>query len=179
MRAASVQGLLLPVLLKWIRQERILMSAVVASTLEMAGFAIAPMLGPWAVYAAIIVGAPGSMAFPVISALKSVHAGAQEQGRVQVRPPSLSRGHRCSLCLHSRACAPAIPWHYAWPCRRPGSGLPVPGLPQDMPQGRCGDIFSLVAQAVADAWGCCRGRCLQPGPLQPASAPSASRQCST
>ena len=98
-----MQGLLLPVLLKWIRQERILVSAVVASTLEMAGFAIAPMLGPWAVYAAIIIGAPGSMAFPVISALKSVHAGAQEQGKVQVRPPSLSPGHRCSLCLHSRA----------------------------------------------------------------------------
>eukprot|EP00892_Ulva_mutabilis_P007174 jgi/Ulvmu1/4829/UM020_0115.1 len=79
----GVQGLLLPALLKWVRQERILVSAVIASTLEMAGFAIAPVLGPWSVYAAVAIGSPGSMAFPVISALKSVHAGEEEQGRVQ------------------------------------------------------------------------------------------------
>lgn len=95
-----LQALLLPMLLKWVRQERILVSAVASSALEMAGFAVAPFLGRWSVYAAIVVGAPGSMAFPVISALKSVHAGAQEQGKVQVLCPLPSAG-----CLFSTGCA--------------------------------------------------------------------------
>lgn len=74
------------------------MGAVMASTLEMAGFAIAPMLGPWAAYMAVAIGSPGSMAFPVISALKSVHAGEDEQGTVQVRHPLLLPSCHCVLC---------------------------------------------------------------------------------
>lgn len=100
-----MQALLLPMLLKWVRQERILVSAVVSSALEMAAFAVAPFLGPWSVYAAIAIGAPGSMAFPVISALKSVHAGAQEQGKVQVRCPLPLPAFLCSTdCAGTPVC---------------------------------------------------------------------------
>lgn len=80
----GVQGLLLPALLKVISQKWVLVLANSAMTLQMISLAVAPSLGPWAVYASMVVGAPGSMAMPVISALKSVHAGEAEQGKVQV-----------------------------------------------------------------------------------------------
>lgn len=79
-----MQGLLLPGLLKVMPEKWILVTALVSSTFEMIGFVLAPALDAWAVYLSVVVGAPGSMAFPIISALKSVHAGADEQGKVQV-----------------------------------------------------------------------------------------------
>lgn len=80
-----MQGLLLPALLKVVPEKWILVGSLIASAFEMVGLVIAPALGAWAVYLSMIVGAPGSMSFPVISALKSVHAGPDEQGKVQVR----------------------------------------------------------------------------------------------
>ena len=80
-----MQGLMLPVLLKVMPEKWILVTALIASTFELLGFVVAPVLGTWAVFLTLLVGAPGSMAFPVISALKSVHAGPEEQGKVQVQ----------------------------------------------------------------------------------------------
>lgn len=76
---------MLPLLLKVWPEKWILVSSLIASAFEMIVFVVAPALGTWAVYLALVVGAPGSMSFPVISALKSVHAGPEEQGKVQVR----------------------------------------------------------------------------------------------
>lgn len=79
-----LQVMLLPAMLKVVAEKWVLVAALSASTLQLVGFAAAPSMGGWTVYASMVVGAPGSMAMPVISALKSIHSGASEQGKVQV-----------------------------------------------------------------------------------------------
>lgn len=76
---------LLPALLKVVSEKWVLVLALASSTLQLVGFATAPTLGGWAVWVSLVVGAPGCMSMPVISALKSVHSGEDEQGKVQVR----------------------------------------------------------------------------------------------
>jgi MFS family permease len=66
-----------------VSQKTILVIAMCASTVEMSLLAAAPYLSATAAYAAVSVGALGSMAFPVISALKSVNSNESEQGKVQ------------------------------------------------------------------------------------------------
>lgn len=75
---------LLPALLKVVSEKWVLVLALASSTLQLVGFATAPTLGGWAVWVSLVVGAPGCMSMPVISALKSVHSGEDEQGKVQV-----------------------------------------------------------------------------------------------
>lgn len=116
--AVLVQALLLPALLKVMPEKWILVASLVASALEMVGFVIAPSLGAWAVYLSMVVGAPSSMSFPVISAVKSVHAGADEQGKVQVRSIttlSCCNAHSCSAHARraaARRCSVASPVHH-------------------------------------------------------------------
>jgi fucose permease len=80
-----MQAFLLPALLKVMPEKWILVSALISSMLQLVGFVLAPEFGAWAVYLSTVIGSPGSMAFPVISAVKSVYAGPEEQGTVQVR----------------------------------------------------------------------------------------------
>lgn len=79
-----MQGLLLPALLKVMPEKWVLVVAMSCSVLDMLGLSSAPYMGGWVVYAGLVIGAPSNMALPVISALKSVHAGEDEQGKVQV-----------------------------------------------------------------------------------------------
>lgn len=78
-----MQLLLLPALLRVVPQKAVLVIAMCASTSETALLAAAPYVSRFTAYAAIAVGAVGSMAFPVISAIKSVNAHESEQGKVQ------------------------------------------------------------------------------------------------
>jgi hypothetical protein len=80
----TMQGLLLPGLMKVMSAKWVLVIALTAQFLHLLGLAAAPVLGAWAVYAAMVVGCPSSMSVPVISALKSCNAGEEEQGKVQV-----------------------------------------------------------------------------------------------
>jgi hypothetical protein len=80
----GLQMILLPLLLRVTTQKVIVVVALIGSTLEMATLALAPILGAPAVYLGISIGSLGSMAFPIVSALKSVNVDASEQGKVQV-----------------------------------------------------------------------------------------------
>jgi hypothetical protein len=91
-----MQGLLLPGLLKVMAEKWVLVIALTSQCLQMIGFAAAPSLGAWAVYASFVVGCPSSMAVPVVSALKSINAGEDEQGKVQVSRQVFC----CSACFH-------------------------------------------------------------------------------
>lgn len=84
--AAPVQIVVAPLMLRLSSQKAILVVAMVASTIEMGMLAAAPSTGRAVAYTGIAVGTLGSMAFPIVSALKSVNASQEEQGKVQVRP---------------------------------------------------------------------------------------------
>jgi fucose permease len=81
-----VQAVVLPCLLRVLTEKTTLVLALCASTFEMALLATAPAFSSSVVYLAVTIGALGSMAFPIISALKSVNAHEGEQGKVQARP---------------------------------------------------------------------------------------------
>jgi hypothetical protein len=86
--------LLLPLLLRVTTQKAIVVVAPIGSTREMATLGLAPFLGAWAVYLGTSIGCLGSMAFPIVSALKSVNDS--EPGKVQVIS---SFAHLCNFSL--------------------------------------------------------------------------------
>lgn len=76
-----VQTLLLRVLLNWLGEQRVLLVALAASTVQQ--FIIAMANVKWVAFLGISLGSLGSMSFPAISSIKSNNAQEHEQGSVQ------------------------------------------------------------------------------------------------
>lgn len=83
-RAAS-QVAVLPAALRVASEKVVLVAALTCSVVEAALLATAPAAGDWLVYTAISIGSVGSMAFAIVTSIKSAHTAPSEQGAVQVR----------------------------------------------------------------------------------------------
>jgi hypothetical protein len=78
------QVLLLKPLVSCVREKGVIVIALVASTVGSCGFAAAAYYPhKWLVYAMTVPGCISDLSFPAISALKSINASEEEQGRLQ------------------------------------------------------------------------------------------------
>ncbi|EGZ26021.1 hypothetical protein PHYSODRAFT_482737 [Phytophthora sojae] len=78
------QALLLKPLIGCVREKGVIVIALVANTLGTCGFAATAYYPhKWVVYAVSVSGCISDLSFPAISALKSINASEEEQGRLQ------------------------------------------------------------------------------------------------